>query len=259
MAFDDCFPRLQSFLCCIDIRNGIIFIGIVNFLASIANIVLSAFSLNTITKTHSNHIGITLIYAIMLMSLGLFELLLACFLLNGICKVNYVCCDSFKNLIILFCQYETAHLFVYLWLKIIGIIVLFISMILAFLVNKWIGTYLIVNLGKNLKIYVKNFLMIIFCSLYFIFFPCDSFLLQAYEKLLQEIHKLLTKHQAFTLLRQSLPLNRKILFEYFQNCFRWTVLRHRETNYCSTIDSSSFLNLGTFLRTIQRIHIQKRL
>lgn len=88
MAIDDCLPRFQSFLCCIDIRNGIIFIGIVNFLASAADIVLSSFALHSLPKS-TNSVGISLIYAIMLMSLGLFELLLACFLLNGVCKVRY--------------------------------------------------------------------------------------------------------------------------------------------------------------------------
>lgn len=88
MAIDDCLPRFQNFLCCIDIRNGIVFIGILNFLASVADVVLSSFSLHTLSKSTKNSVGITLIYAIMLMSLGLFELLLACFLLNGVCKVR---------------------------------------------------------------------------------------------------------------------------------------------------------------------------
>lgn len=147
MTCDDCLPRFQSFLCCIDIRNGIIFTGILNFFASVADIALSALSLHTLAKS-TNSVGTTLIYSIMLMSLGLFELLLACFLLNGVCKVSTFDRFANKDKYLNIYQYETAHLFVYLWLKVIGIILMFISMVLAFMVNKWIGTYLIVSLGK---------------------------------------------------------------------------------------------------------------
>lgn len=155
MTCDDCLPRFQSFLCCIDIRNGIIFTGILNFFGSIADIALSALSLHTLAKS-TNSVGTTLIYSIMLMSLGLFELLLACFLLNGVCKVSTF--DGFvnKDKYLIIYQYETAHLFVYLWLKVIGIILMFISMVLAFLVNKWIGTYLIVSLGKHFWVLLGN-------------------------------------------------------------------------------------------------------
>uniref|UniRef100_A0A336LIF1 CSON002382 protein n=1 Tax=Culicoides sonorensis TaxID=179676 RepID=A0A336LIF1_CULSO len=108
------------------LRNGIIFIGIMSLTTSITNVVLSSITLTKLPKSDS--VGVMLVYAIMLMTLGLFELLLSGFLLNGICK------------------YETAHLFVYLWLKIIAIILLVISMVLAFIVTQWIGVYCVVNL-----------------------------------------------------------------------------------------------------------------
>lgn len=87
MTLDDCLPRFQNFLCCMDIRNGIIFSGIINFLASIADVVLGSLSLNEITKSKTS-VGTALIYTIMMMAMGFFELLLALFLLNGVCKVS---------------------------------------------------------------------------------------------------------------------------------------------------------------------------
>ncbi|XP_063705953.1 uncharacterized protein LOC134835033 [Culicoides brevitarsis] len=135
MAVDEFFPRIQNFLCCIDMRNGIVFIAIISFLASIADIVYGSFSLHEMSVSKTS-VGTILIYTIMLMSLGFFEFLLSLFLLYGVCK------------------YETAHLFVYLWLKVIGNILLFISMVLAFMVHKWIGVGLVVELV---------------CSIYFFF------------------------------------------------------------------------------------------
>lgn len=160
---------MKKFLGCIDLRNGIITIGIITCLTSLGTIISSALMLFSLS-------GTGIICGIILAALAVLDFGAALILFNGVCRVNYNNCEYLQELrmthVFILLQYEDSRLKIYLIIKALLIILLVVGMIMAFITKMWMGVYCLIQLGL---ISLRILIFVFFTTLLVFVFQCVQF------------------------------------------------------------------------------------